>query len=594
MDNERRKKQISIKTVLVLTDIVIIFVILAFTVSIMLNVGRNYVKNIKEEKNATHIAWLTENIERNFNVMENVAFSVALDEQIRSVAMRNAYNYEYDGGFSEKNEDLAYVKQKFANVVETFSLRLDSVCLFLAKTDNKIVDEAVPTIIYDDELRLDPDYLEFLNSDNMMKYSTFSYSNEGSVYFEHDLDGKPRGEPSYPVFSVTCKIQDYAATEFYGVVRVCVKPEDFFSETQSVYGEKKDFSFCFISGGNNVFGADISDKTTAKRQIDKYGLTLVYDDAIDASDLVFSQILAPIFPIVIAGISLAVVSIVLFSYFYNKIIAEIRNFDGEGNRKISKLVEIDEYGEKLFGLVNTVGELEKKSYYLEKKQQQAKLLSLQYQINPHFLFNSLELFRCRADISGDETAAEAISDFSDIMRYNISDASATSTLADEIEILKKFIGLFKFKYKNTLKFKSSFGNVPPDTPIMKFLLQPIVENAIKYGKKGKTVMTVSVCASMNDDDIFIKIENDGEPIKKERIEEVYSVLKGSDSAGDETSIEPPKNGPKNAVGGGSSGVGLKNVYDRIKLYYGDKGDLIIDSDEGRRLTSVTVVIPKRF
>ena len=179
------------------------------------------------------------------------------------------------------------------------------------------------------------------------------------------------------------------------------------------------------------------------------------------------------------------------------------------------------------------------------------------------------------------------------MRYNISDASATSTLADEIEILEKFIGLFKFKYKNTLKFKSSFGNVPPDTPIMKFLLQPIVENAIKYGKKGKTVMTVSVCSSMNDDDIFIKIENDGEPIKKERIEEVYSVLKDSDSAGD-ASIEPPKNSPKNAAGGGSSGVGLKNVYDRIKLYYGDKGDLIIDSKEEQRLTSVTVVIPKRF
>lgn len=588
------KKQISLKTVLVLTDIAIIFVILAFSIAVMLNVGQRYVKNIKDEKNETHIAWLTENIGRNFTVMENVAFSVALDEKIRSVAIRNAYNYEYDGGYEEKNEDLTYVKQKFANVVETFSLRLDSICLFLAKTDTKIVDEAIPAILYDDELRSSTEYTDFLNSDEIMKYSSFSYSNEGNEYIDHDKSGALRGEKKYPVLSVMCKIQDYAATEFYGVVRVCVKTDDFFNETQSVYGDKSDFSFCFFSGENKVFGADISDKKTLKRQIEKYDLTLAYEEGDDTKDLVFSQIMSPILPIIIAGTALAVVSVVLFNYFYNKIIAEIRDFDGDGKRKISRFKEVNEYGEKLFGLVSKVGELEKKSYYLEKKQQQAKLLSLQYQINPHFLFNSLELFRCRADLSGDEAAAEAISDFSDIMRYNISDATATSTLYDEIEILNKFVGLFKFKYKNTLKFIFTFGDVPPDTPIMKFLLQPVVENAIKYGKRGKTPMTISVKFLTDGDNLVIKIENDGEPIKKERIAEIYSVLKGSDSFDDLARMTAPKNGYKNAAAGGSSGVGLKNVYDRIKLYYGEKGDLIIDSDEELRLTSVTVVIPESF
>lgn len=597
MKNKREKKQISLKMVLVLTDIAIIFVILAFTIAVMLNVGQKYVKNIKDEKNETHIAWLTENVGRNFTVMENVAFSVALDERIRTIASRNAYHYEYDENtvFEEKNDELLYIKQKVANVVETFSLRLDSVSLFLSKTDKKIVDEALPTILYDDELRSNSDYVEFLNSTEIMLYSPLSKSNEGNEYIEHDKNGVMRGDLSYPVLSVMCKIQDYAATEFYGVVRVCVKTDDFFSETQGVYGNRNDFSFCFLSDNCKVFGEDLSNRKVLSRNLDKYGLTLAYAVGGDEKDLFFSQILSPILPILIAGAALAVVSVVLFNYFYNKIIAEIRDFDGDGKRKISRFKEVNEYGEKLFGLVNKVGELEKKSYYLEKKQQQAKLLSLQYQINPHFLFNSLELFRCRADVSGDEAAAEAISDFADIMRYNISDATATSTLYDEINVLEKFVGLFKFKYKDTLKIEFMFGDVPQSTPIMKFLLQPIVENAIKYGKRGKTPMTIIVKFSTNGDKLIIEIQNDGEPIKKERIDEIYSVLKGNDSFDDINAISgAPKNTYKNAASGGGSGVGLKNVYDRIKLYYGDDGDLIISSSEELKITSVTVVIPQKI
>ena len=599
MEKTREKKQISLKTVLVITDILIIFVILAFTVTVMLNVGQKYLKNINDEKNETHLSWLTENAGRNFSVMENVAFSVALDERIRSIVSRNAYNYDYGGGFEEKSDDLSYLKRKFANVVETFSLRLDSVSLFLAETDNKIVDESIPALIYDDELRKDRKYVEFLNSDEIMLYSPVSYSNDGNRFIEHEVGGTLRGDPSYPVISVMCKIQDYAATEFYGVVRVCVKTEDFFAETNSVYGKDSDFSFCYLSGEKIVYGGQLSAKNVLKRDIPKYGLTVAYSGDIDKKGLFFSQIFTPVLPILAAGIALAVASIILFNYFYNKIIVEIRDFGKTDERKKSRFKEVNEYGEKLSGLANKISELEKRSYYLEKKQQQAKLLSLQYQINPHFLFNSLELFRCRADVSGDEAAAEAISDFADIMRYNISDATATSTLYEEIQILEKFVGLFKFKYKDTLKIAFSFGNVPPSTPIMKFLLQPIVENAIKYGKKGKTPMTISVKFLQTADKIFIKIENDGEPIEKNRVDEIRAVLYANGSFDGDKSAKNLKNDGsdygtgvyKSAAAGGGLGVGLKNVYDRIKLYYGDDGGLEIYSDTEKRLTSITVVIP---
>lgn len=163
--------------------------------------------------------------------MENIAFSVALDDNIRTMARRNAYGEAYSDAFAEMSGELAYIRQKFANVAETFDLRINSVVIFLnSDFGQEIVPETDGAILYDTELKEESGYNEFIASDELMKYIPADMSDRGNRYYGHEMSPDKRKDgAAYSVVSLLCKLQDYAATEVYGVVRINIRTEDFFS-----------------------------------------------------------------------------------------------------------------------------------------------------------------------------------------------------------------------------------------------------------------------------------------------------------------------------------------------------------------------------
>lgn len=581
------KKKISLRLAVVLANVLIIFFVSMFGAGVLAAVWRKYADNINTEKKDTHIRWLNENINRNFTTMENVAFSIILDEDVQAVAERNLKGREFSS--SEEREETQGLRKKFANAIETFSLRVDSVTLFILDTrEIKVVNEVNPIMYYDTELREELWYQDFLESNELWYCAPSEPSEKGNAYYGHDVNGKKKDVRSEEVISLYCRLQNSSATENYGVVRVSVKPADFFADAQSVYPDDSVFMYRITDGDKLVYG-NVDGFKNDKYSVysySKYDMEIEYALG-EGENGVKTYFIVPLLLVILSGLVISAFALVFFNEFFKKIMNDVRNFNPSDGAISSDFSEINEYGRRLGTLVKKVDELSKERYSLEKKQQQAKLLSLQYQINPHFLFNMLEVFRSRADISGDGESAEAISDFADIMRYNISDSSAVSTIREEIDILVKFIDLFRFRYKDTLFVKVDCSGEFLDVPMMKFLLQPIAENAVKYGKKGKRVMTIRVSVEREGAFLKICVENDGEPILKERLEEVRKYIARTENDDDSDS---------NFVGGDeyrdSAGIGLKNVAERIRLFYGGRGSLEVDSSVENRMTRITLYLPE--
>lgn len=566
------EKTTSLKRALILFDVLVICVVLLLSAVVIVAVGMNYVRKLIAERDGAHLVWIDENISRNYYFMEGVAFSVAIDEEIRGIVTRNVRGENYSDGFSEMHEDINYLRQKFSNLAETFNLRIDSATIFLDSTcSSKIIPEINGVVYYDTELRWEQSYLDFLSSEELISVDPTDVSTAGNRYYGHELSPEMKidGE-EYNVVSLTCKLQDYAATEIYGVIRVNVRTQDFFSEVESVYGDASSFCFKIFSGDKAVYSNAREEKLRFSHKLDKFGLSIRYGENGTLHGEFIVQILVSLIPIAATGIIVTFLTVIFFRKLYRDVFASLESVGKNGVAlRPSRFLEINRYRDKLDGLVKKIDSLTKERYELEKKQQQAKILSLQYQINPHFLFNMLEVFRARADASGDEAAAETISNFADIMRYNISATLAVSTIAQEVDIAVNFIGLFRFRYGDALKIDTDVDESLNDMPVMKFLLQPIVENAVKHGKKRGKTMHIFIRVVRLQDNVIITVENDGAPVLPERLKEIREKLSSNEESTDK--------------------IGLKNVYDRIRLYYEGRGEFTIDSQLEK--TTVTIILP---
>ena len=213
----------------------------------------------------------------------------------------------------------------------------------------------------------------------------------------------------------------------------------------------------------------------------------------------------------------------------------------------------------------------------ESEQKNAQIMALQYQINPHFLYNTLDFFKSRMELNGDYVGAETMSSFAMIFRYNTDTDSIFATINKEIKLVEDYFGIQKIKYGNRLQMDV---DVPDDIrriEIIKFVLQPIVENCFKHGFNGKiSDFHISIEGFIKDDALQIRITDNGAGMTKEELAYINEQFRDS-SIEDECDNQPPK-------------LGLLNINNRIKLFYGETYHLMVDAEEGE-YTSVTVTIP---
>ncbi|WP_304942232.1 sensor histidine kinase [Vallitalea guaymasensis] len=214
-------------------------------------------------------------------------------------------------------------------------------------------------------------------------------------------------------------------------------------------------------------------------------------------------------------------------------------------------------------------ELRNKITLLDKAQNKA----LQSQMNPHFLFNTLEAINWTAIelLDGYNEASDMISNLSEVLRYSL-DGEQFSSVKDEVKYCKIYINIMKKRYKNKLEVKWNIQEEVYDNRIMKLTLQPIIENAIYHGikpKRDKGLIEIS-CNSMNDK-LQITIKDDGVGMTKEEEIELNTKIN------DKYLLR-------------NQGIGMYNVNQRIKLLYGDEYGLKVISSKGIG-TSIIIDLP---
>ncbi|MTK13130.1 MAG: sensor histidine kinase, partial [Clostridiaceae bacterium] len=193
----------------------------------------------------------------------------------------------------------------------------------------------------------------------------------------------------------------------------------------------------------------------------------------------------------------------------------------------------------------------------QKKQRKAELWALQMQINPHFIYNTLASIKWLVLKGDKEKSSETINSFISLLQNTISETSETITVAQEIENLKNYVFINETRYGDNIKV--NFHVLPNcnDYKIPKLILQPFIENAFFHAFTENTEGRIHVFISEKNNKLFCEIVDNGKGMNETQVSSLYSS---------------PSSKHKHFTG-----IGIKNVDDRIKLLYGNEYGVTIDS-----------------
>lgn len=317
--------------------------------------------------------------------------------------------------------------------------------------------------------------------------------------------------------------------------------------------------------------------TVAGQTLEDYGLNLLFlfdnQDSLEKR----AEIIETILPLLLL-LMIAVTGVI---YWYSKDFSSrvellVKKFrraetgDLSVSEKISGTDEIAVLDQQFNRMLGKLDQLIKASYVQKLENKEAQLKNLQLQINPHFLYNTLETISSIAAVKQVFVVCDICGKLGEIFRYSLGkDYGELVPLEQEMTHIKNYMFIQKIRYGDRLQV---FYNIDVDAAhvyIPRFILQPIVENAISHGLSNLTsVGTLEVSAFEKKDRLYIEIEDDGEGMVREKVAEITRFINTS----------KPVEGKKN--------IGIRNVNQRIKLAYGEAYGITIRSApyQGSRFT----------
>lgn len=241
---------------------------------------------------------------------------------------------------------------------------------------------------------------------------------------------------------------------------------------------------------------------------------------------------------------------------------EVKPYEDKNERE-------DEIGQ-LINIYNLMGQRINDSivklYVAQINQKETELKMLQFQINPHFLYNSLNTVSAIARLRDIEEIPQITESLSDMFRYNIKGSDFVS-LRDELTQLKNYLNIQNIRFPNRFQVEFDIDEELLDIGVIKFVLQPIVENSIEHAfgiKRAKDTLRIS--ARRIDEQLILKIYDDGCGMPVDKVEQLNEVLS--------------KTNEKMLLDNTSQGIGLKNVNARLKNFYGKDYGITVSSVEG--------------
>lgn len=235
---------------------------------------------------------------------------------------------------------------------------------------------------------------------------------------------------------------------------------------------------------------------------------------------------------------------------------------GNGNYRVEAEFdesEIGRIGSQFKHMVNNNLELHERLLNSEIKEKEAELLLLQSQINPHFLYNTLDALYFMAVIDQADDVAEMVLALSDTFKLSLNKGDKLIFVRDEIAKIKAYMKVQNMRHHNRFQFQVELDDEMLSEKMLTFILQPLVENAVYHGLEPRIGSG------------YIRLEG-----YMEKEEMIFHIRDNGVGIDDLSKLE--------------DGYGVKNIRERIKLFYGEEYDVIFDSRPGEG-TTVTIILP---
>ena len=284
------------------------------------------------------------------------------------------------------------------------------------------------------------------------------------------------------------------------------------------------------------------------------------------------------------GIAFLLIVFVISSVIARWISNPIRNLErkmkaigyGDLGRKIeirpspNEPREIRHLSVRFMDLMNTISELMERVVKEQDLKRKHELEALQAQINPHFLYNTLDMVVSMVGVNKNEEVIKTITALSRLFRISIGKGKAEITIREELEHVRNYLLIQHYRYKDKFDYVIEMDDEVADLLTLKLIIQPIVENAIKHGFElavDKGIIHIS--AKLVAGQVVFTIEDNGLGMSQEKLNQIKLGLLESNAG---------------------TGVGIQNVQSRIHLFYGEQYNLRFESEieEG---TKVTITIP---
>ncbi len=236
--------------------------------------------------------------------------------------------------------------------------------------------------------------------------------------------------------------------------------------------------------------------------------------------------------------------------------------DGDMDSR-AEIVSRDEIGlaaEEFNRMLDQIEKLIVQLIQEEKKKKDAELEALQYQITPHFMYNTLNSIKCYAMIRGEKEIATVIGDFVELLQTCIRKKGTFLTVAEEKQVLENYIHLQEFRNGEVYQVTYDIEREAEQCLIPRLILQPLVENALIHGLDLKNDRKhLSIEAYTLGSRLYLKVKDNGRGMTKDQIEELLNN--------------------KEKKTKGLTAVGIPNIQERLKLYYGSQAKLSLKSSE---------------
>lgn len=236
--------------------------------------------------------------------------------------------------------------------------------------------------------------------------------------------------------------------------------------------------------------------------------------------------------------------------------------------------ELDVLNTSFNQMVEKIGKLVEDIRVEQLNLRATELKLLQAQINPHFLYNTLDAIIWLAEAGQKEQVVQMVSSLSNFFRTTLSKGQDFVTVREEESHIRSYLQIQQFRYRDILEYEIDIEQELLPCRILKLVLQPLVENALYHGIKNKRGMgRILVSGTKEDGNMVFRVRDNGIGMDKERLDHVKKLIGGEPIAKDV-----------------SSGFGLFNVNQRIALNYGAQYGITIESEYGEG-TEVTATIP---